>query len=113
MTNQLEQEKKTLTEDKMKMEGHLNFNKKLLKQNPVAVRVLFVIAVLAGLILVIYLLTRANSNTDANQQAGKSGHGHRAGDAAAVPVNVATAKIATLPLEIRNIGNVEAFSVVN
>ncbi len=30
-----------------------------------------------------------------------------------VPVTVATAKLATLPLEIRNIGNVEAFSVVN
>ncbi len=115
MSNRMveKQEEGNAAAARTKMEGHVNFNKKLLKQNPLAVRILFVFAVLAGLILVVYLLTRANSNTDTNQQAGKSGHGRKAGDVAAVPVNVATAKIATLPLEIRNIGNVEAFSVVN
>ena len=115
MSNRMveKQEEGNAAAARTKMEGHVNFNKKLLKQNPLAVRILFVFAVLAGLILVVYLLTRANSNTDTNQQAGKSGHGRKAGDVAAVPVTVALAKNMILPLEIRNIGNVEAFSVVN
>lgn len=95
------------------MKGYVDFKRKSTWHNSTAVRVLFVVLALAAVGSVMYLLTRANSSVNSNQQETKLGHGHKPGDPLPIPVTIATAKVAVLPVEIRNIGNVEAFSIVN
>ena len=106
-------EKNNIGESKITMEGNVSFDKKPRGQKSVVKRILVAVAVLVGFSFIVYLISKAINHTDAGQEQAKSGHGHKSADGAVVPVTIATAKIATLPLEIRNIGNVEAFSVVN
>ena len=95
----------------MMTEKHLGFDKKLLPKSSIKARLLFVGAALAVLCLIVFLLVK--TNTSSNDQQSSAGHGKKTGEGMPVPVTVATAKSTILPLEIRNIGNVEAFSVVN
>jgi len=71
-------------------------------------RLLLIVSILIGLIGLGFLFAQAYSYINQTKLAQQT---KRVGEA--VPVTVATAKVATLPLEIRNIGNVEAYSIVN
>jgi membrane fusion protein, multidrug efflux system len=95
------------------MQSHLDFKKNSLGKHSAKTRVLFATVALAAVSFIIFLIVRSNSSVNSNdhQPAGK--HGTKQGDGMPVPVTVASATNAVLPLEIRNIGNVEAFSVVN
>ncbi len=97
----------------MVTEKYLGINNKLLPKYSMQTRLLFVGLTLAGLCLIIFFLVRANSPSSLDGQQSNGKHGSKTGEGMPVPVTVASAKTAVLPLEIRNIGNVEAFSVVN
>ncbi len=70
-------------------------------------KAIIAILIFIGLAFIAYQVQSNFAKSDAAKSAAK------AKQAEIVPVTVATAKMAVLPLEIRNIGNVEAFSVVN
>ncbi len=92
----------------MRIEKNLDLDKNLSLRNPSKPRYLLIGSIAAIIALIIFLCIQGYNQINKADQEKKA---KQAGEA--VPVTVATAKIATLPLEIRNIGNVEAFSVVN
>ena len=96
------------------MQGHLDFKRPILNKPVAKKRIFIAVGVLLVLAFIIFLFARANGFFAAKTEQSGGKHGRNAGDGGApIPVTVATAKTEVLPLELRNIGNVEAFSIVN
>lgn len=92
------------------MQGNLDLKNASFVKHSTKTRLFFALAALIASSLIIFLFIRSKG---AGSSAGKPSDGKPGGEAAPVPVTVAIAKKAILPLEIRNIGNVEPFSIVN
>jgi len=95
------------------MQSHLDFKKNSPGKYSIKTRLLFASAALIIFSLIIFLFAKANGIFGSNDQPSNGKPGQKDSDSGPVPVTVALAKSAVLPLEIRNIGNVEPFSIVN
>ncbi len=80
-------------------------NQRIPKTSP-SFKIVLLVIVLASAALTIFFINQFKTNQAEEKKDAKRAH-------EAAPVTVAQAKLETLPLEIRNVGNVEAFSVVN
>ncbi len=90
----------------MALDNSLKLGKGTIVKTSPGLRIGIAVAVLAVLGLLIFLFNQFNANKAEESKDAKKAH-------EPAPVTIAQAKLETLPLEIRNVGNVEAFSVVN